>query len=328
MPDAEPLAATIQKPGPMRAARDPMSSISPTVAPRKGRRRRRHPGGGNLASGATASAGRSDRVHHRRDPGAAAVTLTRSPFFAARTIEVNGASHVARADGAAHGGRHAGHERLHAGCRRRRAPAGGDPWIAEATVTHDLPRRSIIDIDERSRLSPSLNPTASLRVGRRRRGVPGGGRPARRGADAIDRHGRCGRRCEPSPGAVGARPGRSPRMAPSLRRRVDSVSVVADGQLRVDLTSGGERRPSAKRPSCRRRRWRCAALLRLRGGAGSDRRSPVDVRCRPLLRRVARRVGDDGDPMNHRGCCHRREQCDVAKRLTDLRFLSSVPAST
>ncbi len=71
--------------------------------------------------------------------GAAAVTLTRSPFFYAREIEIRGTSHVARADVL----RIAAITpttnvfTLDAGAAEARLER--DPWIAGATITKDLP---------------------------------------------------------------------------------------------------------------------------------------------------------------------------------------------
>ena len=81
--------------------------------------------------------------------GAAAVTLTRSPFFAARTIDVRGASHVPRSEvlriaAVAHD---TNVFTLDAGAAERRLER--DPWITEATVTKDLPSTLVIDIHER-----------------------------------------------------------------------------------------------------------------------------------------------------------------------------------
>ncbi len=81
--------------------------------------------------------------------GAAAVTLTRSPFFAARTIEVRGASHVPRSEVLRIAA--VTHDTnvftLDAGAAERRLER--DPWIADATVTKDLPSTLVIDIHER-----------------------------------------------------------------------------------------------------------------------------------------------------------------------------------
>src|SRR5580765_2227969 len=81
--------------------------------------------------------------------GAAAVTLTRSPFFAARTIDVRGASHVPRSEvlriaAVAHD---TNVFTLDAGAAERRLER--DPWITDATVTKDLPSTLVIDIHER-----------------------------------------------------------------------------------------------------------------------------------------------------------------------------------
>ncbi len=43
---------------------------------------------------------------------------------------------------------------------------------------------------------------------------------------------------EPSAEAVGGAARAIAAMAPTLRRRIDGISILADGQLRVDLSSG------------------------------------------------------------------------------------------
>jgi len=82
--------------------------------------------------------------------GAGAVTLTRSPYFDARTIRVRGTSHVARADVL----RIASitHETnvftLDASAAEARLER--DPWIAEASITKHLPSGVVIDVHERA----------------------------------------------------------------------------------------------------------------------------------------------------------------------------------
>ena len=168
--------------------------------------------------------------------GAATVTLTRSPFFAARTIEVRGASHVPRS------------QVLHmaavtpdtnvftldAGAVERRLEA--DPWIADATVTKDLPSTLVIVIRERIAVAVAKSEGvlwlvagdgAFLETALPRVAV---GMPSIVTADAEGR--------EPSPDAVGGAARAIAAMAPTLRRRIDGISILADGQLRVDLSSG------------------------------------------------------------------------------------------
>jgi cell division protein FtsQ len=168
--------------------------------------------------------------------GAAAVTLTRSPFFAARTIDVHGASHVPRSQVLRIAGvtPETNVFTLDASAAERRLER--DAWIADATVTKDLPSTLVIDIHERIAVAVAESDgvlrlvaddgafleTASPRVAM--------GMPSIVTADAAA--------VEPSPEAVGGAARAIAAMAPTLRRRIDGISILADGQLRVDLSSG------------------------------------------------------------------------------------------
>jgi cell division protein FtsQ len=168
--------------------------------------------------------------------GAAAVTLTRSPFFAARTIEVRGASHVPRAQvlRIAAVARDTNVFTLDAGGAERRLER--DPWIADATVTKDLPSTLVIDIHERIAVAVAesdgvlrlvADDGALLDVARPRDAVVV---PSIVTADAEG--------VEPSLEAVGGAARAIAAMAPAMRRRIDAVSILPDGQLRIDLASG------------------------------------------------------------------------------------------
>ena len=206
---------------------------------------------------------------------------------------------------------------LDAGAAERRLER--DPWIAAATVTKDLPSTLVIDVHERSRW-PSRSRTASSARGRRR-GVPRAALPP----DAIGmppRHRRCG-----GDGTV-ARGGRGSgatiaAMAPTLRRRIDGISISADGQLR-SICPRGRARHTASRSSSRRKPMALRACW-------TTRRSVA----RPSSPWTSGSVGSDRGargrrshhPVNGTGC-HPESNATPRKRLTDLRFLSSVPTST
>ena len=168
--------------------------------------------------------------------GAAAVTLTRSPFFAARTIEVRGASHVPRSDvlRIAAVTQDTNVFTLDAGAAERRLER--DPWIADATVTKELPSTLVIDIDERIAVALAesdgvlrlvADDGALLDAAHPRDAI---GLPSIVTADAEG--------VEPSLGAVGGAARAIAAMAPTLRRRMDAISILPDGELRVDLSSG------------------------------------------------------------------------------------------
>lgn len=169
---------------------------------------------------------------------AAAVTLTRSPFFYARTIEVNGTSHVARGDvlRIAAITPKTNVFTLEASAAELRLER--DPWIAEATITKDLPSRLIIDIHERVvvavvesggvlRLVADDGALLEAALPRVAAGLPV--------IDSTEEGG-----LEPAADAVGGAARAIAAMVPTLRHRIDGVSILADGQLRVDLSSGAE----------------------------------------------------------------------------------------
>jgi cell division protein FtsQ len=168
---------------------------------------------------------------------AGAVTLTRSPFFYASTIEVEGMSHVARADvlRIAAITPKTNVFTLDAGAAEARLER--DPWIAEATITKDLPSRLVIDIHERVavavvtsggvlRLVADDGALLEAALPRMAMGLP---------VIALTEEG-----VEPAADVVEGAARTVAAMAPTLRHRIDGVSILADGQLRVDLMSGAE----------------------------------------------------------------------------------------
>ena len=169
--------------------------------------------------------------------GAAAVTLTRSPFFSARSIEVRGVSHVTRAEvlRIATITARTNVFTLDAGAAERRLER--DPWISEATITKDLPSALVIDVRERVavavletqgilRLVADDGALLDAALPHLARGLP---------IIASTEEG-----LEPAEDARGGAARAIAAMAPTLRHRVDGVSILADGQLRVDLSSGAE----------------------------------------------------------------------------------------
>ena len=168
--------------------------------------------------------------------GAATVTLTRSPFFAARTIDVRGASHVSRSQLLRIAGvtPETNVFTLDTAAAERRLER--DPWIGGATVTKDLPSTLVIDIDERVAVAVTesngvlrlvADDGAFLETAPPRLAI---GMPSIVTADAAG--------MEPSPEAIEGAARAIAAMAPTLRRRIDGISILADGQLRVDLSSG------------------------------------------------------------------------------------------
>ena len=163
------------------------------------------------------------------------MTLTRSPFFFADTIDVRGTSHVDRAAvlRVAQITPKTNVFTLDAGAAEARLER--DPWIAEATITKDLPSALVIDIVRAVRgRGRGVGGRAPPR-GRRRR--PARGSPARRGERTPGHRGDAAG-VEPEPAAVAGAARAVAAMSPSLRHRIDGVSILASGSLRVDLASG------------------------------------------------------------------------------------------
>jgi cell division protein FtsQ len=170
--------------------------------------------------------------------GATAVTFTRSPFFYARTVEVSGISHVARADVLRIAAITRKTNVFTLNVRAAEVRLERDPWIAEATITKHLPSGLVIEIDERDAVAVvetggvlrlvandgALLDAALPRVGARLPVIA-----------FTDQQG-----LEPTADAVGGAARAIAAMVPTLRRRIGAVSILADGQLRVDLSSGAE----------------------------------------------------------------------------------------
>lgn len=169
--------------------------------------------------------------------GAAAVTLTRSPFFFAHEIEVRGASHVARADVLRIAAITSTTNVFTFDAGAAEARLERDPWIAGATITKDLPSRLVVEIDERvavavvesggvPRLVADDGALLEAALPRVSAGLPVIAFTDPQGIEAPD--------------AVGGAARAIAAMAPTLRHRIDGVSILADGQLRVELSSGAE----------------------------------------------------------------------------------------
>jgi cell division protein FtsQ len=169
--------------------------------------------------------------------GAAAVTLTRSPFFYARTVEVRGTSHVARADVLRIAAITPKTNVFMLDAQAAEVRLERDPWIAEATITKDLPSKLVIDIHERV-------PVAVVESGGVLRLVADDGALLEaalpRAAAGLPAIGTTEEGIEPAGETVEAAARAIAAMAPTLRHRIDGVSILTDGQLRVDLSSGAE----------------------------------------------------------------------------------------
>jgi cell division protein FtsQ len=169
--------------------------------------------------------------------GAGVVTLTRSPFFDARSIEVRGTSHVARAEVLRIAATTPETNVFTFDTGAAEVRLERDPWIARATVTKDLPSGLLIDIRERF-------PVAVAESGGLLRLVADDGAlldaALPRMAVGLPVIASIEEGLEPEPEAVRGAARAIAEMAPTLRHRIDGVSILTDGQLRVDLSSGAD----------------------------------------------------------------------------------------
>lgn len=169
---------------------------------------------------------------------AAAVTLTRTSLFGARTIRVHGAVHLTRSDILGIAGIAPGTNVFTFDAEAAERRLERDAWIVDATITKDLPSTVSVDILERVALAvvqsggvlrlvaddgalldaaPPRLATGLPRIASTVEGAP-----------------------EPTAEAVRGAALAITAMVPSIRRQVDVVSILADGQLRVDLSSGAQ----------------------------------------------------------------------------------------
>jgi cell division protein FtsQ len=167
---------------------------------------------------------------------AAGVTLTRTSVFGARTINVRGTAHLTPSDILRIAGIESGTNVITFDAVAAERRLERDPWIADATITKDLPSTVSIDILERVavavvesegilRLVADDGVLLEAALPRLATGLPHIA-SAEEGAP------------EPTTEGIRAAALAVAAMTPALRREVDVVSVLADGQLRVDLSSG------------------------------------------------------------------------------------------
>ena len=179
------------------------------------------------------------RVHHGGGAGRGGGDA--DPQSVLRRSHDRGARGLARAPvrGPAHRRGHPRHERLHAGRGRRRAPARARS-VDRGRDGHEGPAVDARDRHPRAHRGRRRGVGRRPASGRRRRSAPRGraARATRPGMPSIVIAERkaWSRRLE----AVGGAARAIAAMAPTLRRRIDGVSILADGQLRVDLSLGRE----------------------------------------------------------------------------------------
>ena len=204
--------------------------------------------------------------------GSIGLAATRGPLFHAETIRVRGLEHEARADVLRIAGVDANTNvfTLNAAAAERRLQA--QPWIAEATVTKELPTTVVIDI--REHVAVAVTESA---------GVPrlvaedgsllevAGGLTILPQIVAADET-TMGLPIESEAGAASA----IAAMEPTLRSQVERVTIMPNGELQMDLRSGAAiaygspEEPAAKADAL-------GALLRWAAGQGR-RLLSADVR--------------------------------------------------
>lgn len=169
---------------------------------------------------------------------ATGVTLTRTSLFSARTITVRGVAHLTRSDILRIADIGSGTNVFTFDTAAAEHRLERDPWIADATITKDLPSTVSVDIHERVAVAVVASGGA-LRLVADDGVLLGTALPdLASGLPHIASAEQGGP--ELTTDAVRAAARAAAAMAPPLRRQVDVVSVLADGQLRVDLRSGAQ----------------------------------------------------------------------------------------
>ena len=169
---------------------------------------------------------------------AAGVALTRTALFGARTINVHGAAHLTRSGVLRIAGLEPGTNVFTFDAKAAERRLERDPWIADATITKHLPSTVSFDIRERMavavvesggilRLVANDGVLLDVALPRLAAGLPLIA-SAEEGAP------------EPTTEAVREGALAAAAMESSLQRQVEVVSILADGQLRVDLSSGAQ----------------------------------------------------------------------------------------
>ena len=169
---------------------------------------------------------------------AVGVALTRTSLFGARTINVRGAAHLTRSDVLRIAAITPGTNvfTFDAVAAERRLER--DPWIADAVITKDLPSTLSVDIRERVAIAV-VESGGILRLVGADGALLDAALP-RSAADLPQIASSEEGSPEPTTEGVRAAALAVAAMPPPLRRQVDVLSILADGQLRVDLRSGAQ----------------------------------------------------------------------------------------
>jgi cell division protein FtsQ len=160
--------------------------------------------------------------------------LSRSHLFHVRRIEVVGASHLSRADVIRLSGLSARTNALWADTTAAAARLEGDPWVAEAAVTRDLPFTIRIQIRERTPVAVVDERSGPLLIADD--GTTLGQAATRTALPVI--------LVPPRPALSGTAPSLSGparvlgALAPRIRSDVRRVVLGADGTLRLGLAGG------------------------------------------------------------------------------------------
>ncbi len=168
--------------------------------------------------------------------GSVALAATRGPLFHAETIRIQGIDHLRRSDvlRIARIGPATNVVTLDAGAAERRLEA--DPWVADATITKHLPTTVEIDVQEHTpvAVTESAGVLRSVAEDGTLLDVAGAVSvyPLIANADPGA--------AEPSPAWVSGAARAIGAMSFDLQRQIAQMSILDDGELRVDLRSGAQ----------------------------------------------------------------------------------------
>ncbi|HEX9122556.1 MAG TPA: FtsQ-type POTRA domain-containing protein [Actinomycetota bacterium] len=160
--------------------------------------------------------------------------LSRSNLFHVRRIQVSGASHLSRADVVHLSGLSVRTNVLWADTAAAARRLEDEPWVAQASVTRDLPFTIRIQITERTPVAVVQDRNRPLLIAGD--GITLGVAPARTGLPMIE--------VPPRPALSGPAPGLSGpakvlgALAPGIRAQVRRVVLGIDGTVRLALAGG------------------------------------------------------------------------------------------
>lgn len=210
------------------------------------------------------------------------VALSYTPLVGARTVEVEGTRHLTRREVLALAQVGVGTNVMHLDEEEAEARLEGDPWIRGAVVKTELPGSISITVHEREPLVWARIDGAAVVVAAD--GTPLGSSP--RGVDLPE--------IEPAPGSSLDRAtlrvagGIVQAMAPSLRARVETLTLAADGVATLTIDRGIDVRYGAPSEAAAK----AQALLAILAYAEDQGRALASIDVSAPAAPTARFVGD------------------------------------